>query len=586
MKAYIISILVLVPFLVFGQTTKPSITSQPTTKRSMKKATTKPARSTTKPGRRITSKPTSSQASNTSTTGKTAPMLSTFTDGSPYIDPAPFINSITAKDLREHLTILASDEFEGRETGTKGNRMAANYIAQHFTDLGLPRVDKSHSYFQKVNFFKQGWEKLNVMANDETMRNMSDFFAFPSTNTDMPSIKADEIVFMGYGIDDTNYSDYKGKDVNGKVLLVYGGEPKNAAGTYYVSQTGETSKWSNFKEKLITAKEKGAKAIFIIDGDIRKTIAQNRNTLLSSRLQLGEADTENGNYANNIFISPGMAQKLIGNKFNKIVRARKKIEAKGKTKMVKLPTALDITMKKSESSLKGENVLGYIEGVDPKLKDELVVITAHYDHLGKRGEDVYNGADDNGSGTSTVLEIAEAFAQAKKAGVGPRRSVLVMLVTGEEKGLLGSKYYSEFPIYPLKNTVANINVDMVGRVDKKYENNPNYIYVIGADRLSTELHEINEAANKNNTNLTLDYTYNEENDPNRYYYRSDHYNFAEKGIPAVFFFNGTHDDYHMISDTVEKINFEKMETIGRLVFATAWELVNRDKRIEVDVMQK
>jgi len=177
MKAYLISILVLVPFLVFGQITKPTTTSQPTTTRSLKKTTTKPARSATRPGRKITTKPTSSQASNASNSGKKAPMLSTFTDGSPYIDPTPFINSITAEDLREHLTILASDEFEGRETGTKGNRMAANYIAQHFTDLGLPRVDKSHSYFQKVNFFKQSWEKLSVMANDETMRTNSDFLA-------------------------------------------------------------------------------------------------------------------------------------------------------------------------------------------------------------------------------------------------------------------------------------------------------------------------------------------------------------------------------------------------------------------------
>ena len=158
-----------------------------------------------------------------------------------------------------------------------------------------------------------------------------------------------------------------------------------------------------------------------------------------------------------------------------------------------------------------------------------------------------------------------------------------MLVTAEEKGLLGSEYYTARPVFPLESTVANINVDMVGRVDEKYQDNPDYIYVIGSDRLSTELHQINEQANDTYMHLTLDYTYNEPNDPNRYYYRSDHYNFAEKGIPAIFYFNGTHDDYHRASDTVEKINFAKMEKIGRLVFYTAWELANRDKRIEVDV---
>ena len=162
------------------------------------------------------------------------------------------------------------------------------------------------------------------------------------------------------------------------------------------------------------------------------------------------------------------------------------------------------------------------------------------------------------------------------------RSVVVMLVSGEEKGLLGSKYYVEHPIFPLENTIVDINVDMIGRVDKNHETNPNYIYVIGADRLSSELHEINEKANERYTQLELDYTFNAENDPNRYYYRSDHYSFAQKGIPSVFFFNGTHDDYHRASDTIEKINFEKMTRITHLIFHTAWDLANRDERIKVD----
>ena len=210
------------------------------------------------------------------------------------------------------------------------------------------------------------------------------------------------------------------------------------------------------------------------------------------------------------------------------------------------------------------------------------MVTAHYDHLGKKGNSIFYGADDNGSGTSTVLEIAQAFAEAKKSGVGPKRSVLCMLVSGEEKGLLGSKYYVEHPVFPLENTIVNINVDMVGRTDAKYAGNPDYIYVIGADRLSSDLHAINERMNEEYTQLTLDYTYNAESDPNRYYYRSDHYNFAEKGIPAIFYFNGTHDDYHRPTDTIDKINFEKMEKIGKLIFHTAWEVANRSNRIRVD----
>jgi Zn-dependent M28 family amino/carboxypeptidase len=227
------------------------------------------------------------------------------------------------------------------------------------------------------------------------------------------------------------------------------------------------------------------------------------------------------------------------------------------------------------------NVLGYIEGTDPSLKDEVVVITAHFDHLGKRGDDVFNGADDNASGTSGVLAIAAAFAKAKKLGIGPRRSVLCMLVTGEEKGLLGSEYYTEHPVFPLISTVANVNMDMIGRVDSKHDQS-DYTYVIGADRLSSELHEINESVNTRYTHLELDYTYNAESDPNRFYYRSDHYNFAKHGVPAIFYFSGVHEDYHRPSDTVDKIMFDKAAKIARLAFHTSWELANRDERIKVD----
>ena len=229
--------------------------------------------------------------------------------------------------------------------------------------------------------------------------------------------------------------------------------------------------------------------------------------------------------------------------------------------------------------IKGENVLGYIEGGD--LKNELIVITAHYDHLGKHDSLVFNGADDDGSGTVAALEIAEAFILAKKAGKGPRRSVLIMPVSGEEKGLLGSKYYTDNPIFPLKNTVANLNIDMIGRLDD-WHDTANYVYLIGADRLSQELHDISERVNKEYIGLNLDYKFNEEDDPNRYYYRSDHYNFAKNNIPVIFYFNGVHEDYHKVSDTVEKIDFQKIETITRLVFLTAWELANRDERIVVD----
>ena len=230
--------------------------------------------------------------------------------------------------------------------------------------------------------------------------------------------------------------------------------------------------------------------------------------------------------------------------------------------------------------VKGENVLGFIEGTD--LKDEVLIITAHYDHLGKKDTSIYNGADDNASGTSAILEIAEAFMNAKKDSFGPRRSILIMAVSGEEKGLLGSKYYTENPIYPLEKTIANLNVDMIGRIDKHHKNG-DYVYLIGSDRLSTELHNISEAVNKKNFKLELDYTFNDRDDPNRYYYRSDHYNFAKNKIPVIFYFNGVHDDYHKPTDTIDKIDFEKTQKISRLIFLTAWELANRNERPSLDI---
>ena len=247
-----------------------------------------------------------------------------------------------------------------------------------------------------------------------------------------------------------------------------------------------------------------------------------------------------------------------------------------------IPVTVKGTFSRDVKSTPGVNILAYIEGIDPDLKDEVIVITAHFDHIGTRGDDIYNGADDNASGTSGVMEIAQAFHEAKLRGFGPKRSVLCMLVTGEEKGLLGSMYYAEHPVFPLENTVANINIDMIGRMDEKHDN-PDYTYVIGADRLSTDLHEINEAVNKKYTKLELDYTYNAKNDPNQFYYRSDHYNFAKRGIPAIFFFSGTHKDYHRPTDTVDKIMFEKAANIARLAFHTGWELANREERIQLNV---
>ena len=233
-----------------------------------------------------------------------------------------------------------------------------------------------------------------------------------------------------------------------------------------------------------------------------------------------------------------------------------------------------------DEHLVSSNILAAIPGSD--LKEEWIIITAHYDHLGVSDELIYNGADDNASGTTAVLEIAEAFKKAENDGFKPRRSILFMLVSGEEKGLLGSKYYTQHPVYSFENTMVNLNIDMVGRRDENHQDSNNYLYLIGADKLSSELHEISENANETYSQIEIDYTYNDEDDPNRFYYRSDQYNFAKNNIPVIFYFSGIHEDYHKPTDTADKIELDALEKRAQLIFYTTWILAGKDEMLKLD----
>ena len=227
-----------------------------------------------------------------------------------------------------------------------------------------------------------------------------------------------------------------------------------------------------------------------------------------------------------------------------------------------------------------ENIWAFIEGSEKP--NEIVVLSAHYDHVGIKKGEIYNGADDDGSGTVGLIEAAKALQKAKNEGHGPKRSVLILHVTGEEHGLHGSRYYSENPLFPLANTVADVNIDMIGRRDDLHKDSNNYVYVIGSDYLSTDLYNVCEDVNKKYINLNLDYKYNDKKDKNRFYYRSDHYNFAKNGIPSVFLFNGVHADYHKPTDTVDKIEFDALAKRTQYAFAIVWEIANRKEKLVVD----
>lgn len=494
-----------------------------------------------------------------------------------------FADAITVQNLQLYLSVLASEALEGRETGTPGNDEAARFIAGQLHAFGIRPHREDGSYFQEVTFTRTDWGEVSLQVDTQQFRHMWDFICLKGLRARTDRTVGQELVFLGYGIDDPRYSDYT-VDVSGKAILIYDGEPKDKKGRYRLTGTTEPGEWSrDWQRKVKAARDRGASAVFLISSDFQRMASQVRRFSVGPSISLGEPEA--GQWPALAVVSAPVAKALMGAAYDAIIKTRDRVNKGKRPEAVRIQVPWTLIAERKDQITKGYNVLGYIEGSDPVKKEELVVLTAHFDHLGRRGDDIFYGADDNGSGTATLLDVARSFALARQKGMGPARSLLFLWVTGEEKGLLGSKYYVENPVFPLEQSTVNINVDMVGRVDKKYKDNPHYIYVIGSDKLSTDLHAINEEVNSRYVNLALDYTYNDEKDPNRYYYRSDHYNFAERGIPAIFFFSGTHEDYHRPSDTVDKINFERMAGVARHVFHLTWELANRKDRIRVDVPQ-
>ncbi len=494
-------------------------------------------------------------------------------------------HTIEASTLRDHIYTLASPAFEGRETGTEGNRKAALYLEDQIKSDGIPPVAGDTNYFQEVSFSSIQWASISLSVAGFPLLHMRDFICNPQLFPLSPE-KMDftSLLFLGYGIDDPAYSDYSGEDVKGKNIVIYNSEPQNRDGKYKISGTTDPSDWTkDITKKINLARDKGVASLWIIDNQFKDRVVSYKKAVLGSEKLMGDPADLLKDQIPVFFISPTQDERLLGKKYNKVEKLKNKIDNTGRPYQVNVPVDISWQGKHDIKIMTGANVLAYIEGTDPAKKKEVVVVSAHYDHLGKRGNDIYFGADDNASGTSAVLEIAQAMAIAKATGEGPRRSVLCILMTGEEKGLLGSQYYSEHPVFPLANTVADVNIDMIGRMDPQHQT-PNYTYVIGSDRLSTALHEINETVNRTYTHLQLDYTYNADDDPNRFYYRSDHYNFAKNGIPSIFFFSGVHEDYHRPTDTPDKIMFDKAVTIAQLAFYTTWELANREERIKVDVV--
>ena len=512
------------------------------------------------------------------------------------LSPDSLAKTITEAELKMHLVYIASDSMKGRDTGSPEQKVAAQYIAKQFDSYGLKGpVGTDNSHLQLVDLVKRAWGGFYVKANKKKYQYLTDFIS--NSAVAMPKEMDFQTVFVGYGIEDKAFNDYAEIDVKDKIVVAFEGEPRMENGNYIFSGDSEMSKWSKgteaWKEKMNLAKAKGAKALLLISKqsieEFEKTVKQ-RQTIMkrfgNARLGFRETSDPQGSDFAVLTIGQNMAAEILGTTINEIEALKMKtLETKKSLSGSIKSQPLSMKIERTVDGIETYNVLGYLEGTDKK--EELVIITSHYDHVGVNDGKIFNGADDDGSGTVSVLEVAQAFSEAAKTGQKPRRSVLFMTVTGEEKGLLGSEYYVKHPVFPLANTVCDINIDMVGRTDKDHEGKSDYIYVIGSDKLSSELHSaLLEQNTKYGTPIDLDFRFNDPNDPNRFYYRSDHYNFAKNKIPVAFFFNGVHDDYHQPTDDVEKIEFNKMEKRARLVFLLAWEVANREKRLVVDSDKK
>jgi Peptidase family M28 len=474
-----------------------------------------------------------------------------------------YASRITPNELREKLSVLASDSMEGRETGKRGQQMAAAYIRSYFDKIGL-KGPAEDGFFQPISLYQSAAGKIYVRAGKTTFTHPDQVIYYGNSDSggevDLP------LVYLGLARE----ADFDDKDIKGKAVLI-----RIDDGRLY-----------NLPE-VARARQKGAKMVLVWNTDsapaFEALTMQARAYMSQAKLGLTKPTLHAPN-AGSFVVSSEIAESLLGlpaEQLKAIAREDPEKKALQRVKLKEIAYKTEIHVK----TLSTENVLGYLEGTDKK--DEVVVITAHYDHIGirsgGRGDRINNGADDDGSGTVAVMEIAKIFTEAKLDGNGPRRSILFMTFAGEEEGLLGSEYYTNHPVFPLENTVVDLNIDMVGRRDPQHGDSAPYVYLIGADKLSSDLNLLSERVNDKYCKLDFDYTYNDEGHPSHLYYRSDHWNFAKNNIPIIFYFDGIHEDYHKPSDEIDKIEFDLLARRVQCVFYTAWKIANRDERITIDI---
>ncbi|HEY6232009.1 MAG TPA: M20/M25/M40 family metallo-hydrolase [Pyrinomonadaceae bacterium] len=503
------------------------------------------------------------------------------------------VDTISTTQLRDYLSFIASDEMEGRDTPSRGLDTTAKFLAMNLSHWGLKPAGDDGSYFQRIALSRDVIDKTEtrVQFNEQTLVLGEDYIPL-ARPADIPPT---QLVFAGNGwfVKSKNIDGYRGVDARGKIAVIFApanGLPRGLTNTDLTGKRGED--WMNAADY---AQKQGVLALitvpdfqYLANWDRNRSRLTDRGTMKVDKFQAPAV-----NQIPQLVVSPRVANFLFQGESRSATQLFEAVYGGQPPDAFELNAQkkLSLTVKVKSDAATTQNVVAVLEGSDPVLKNEYVAVGAHYDHVGVgapvKGDAIYNGADDDGSGTTALLAMAEALS---KASLRPKRSVLFVWHAGEEKGLWGSRYFTTYPTIPLDKIVTQLNIDMIGRSKPAGDVNPlnrelsgpNEIYVIGSRMMSTELGELVENVNKQYLNLTYDYRYDDPADPNRLFFRSDHYNYARQGIPVVFFFDGEHEDYHRPGDSVDKIDFQKMQNVTRTIYLTLWEVANRPARPKVD----
>jgi hypothetical protein len=509
----------------------------------------------------------------------------------PATTPEQFgnVEAITAAELKEWLYVVASDEMEGRDTPSRGLDLTAKFIADHLSQWGVKPGGDDGTYFQKFALTSRRVEPELTIAsvNGQSFKLGEDFIAEPAQGQ-----ASGRIVYVGYGymIRAKDIDAYQGVDVKGKIMLAVEGFPRGVS----FQDIRDKKAGEDYDTPETYSHAHGARGVIYFPSASTLTFWQNRHrfSLNPSRMKL-ERPRQSGADIPVIYASEKMVKAILdGEKLNyETIRKQASEGALGEGFDLSASKQASFNVNAKIDRAITQNVVGMIEGADPILKKEYVAIGAHYDHVGMsrnaEGDKIFNGADDDGSGTVATLAIAQALA---KGPARPKRSVLFVWHAGEEKGLWGSEFFTDNPTVPIEQIGAQLNIDMIGRSKKAGDRNPanrdltgpNELYVIGSKMMSTDLGNLSEEVNNSYLKLAFNYKYDDPNDNERFFYRSDHYNYAKKGVPIIFYFSGVHEDYHGLADTADKIDYQKMEKVTRTIFAMMWRLANAPARPKVD----